>query len=441
MNTQETQELLEDIKFPTEYVAHPRSDGLLDLKREIETYFRPEYETVEYVRTEIVLTNFFKLRKNVGRFRGNDAGVYATVEKSLEKGYKRGKLPPVVLEQINRQELENWLVNGNHRWMWYSNNGYAWMIVDVYRIKPGYDEGDVLDEVGLLHQPQPDGSSSVFDDYKARGIAWVQRQKNKGLTVTQDDVNSWVDKYAKNESSQTRTNLKKSIFNNTEKHSFLTNYTRSQVINLFKNNNYVILEKNDQVVTDIVDRLYEASQDVWIRDFLPTFLRDVAKGITTRLNFYVNTKHAKDGRAIVKMIENRLAQLDEIFDNLDKINGTGSVLRQSLIYGFRPPHIVDTDTIDTLVQIKDGKALEVESVEFDSNLNLWQMTYTLIRSIFGPGTNFKFADIEDFIYAERIKISTFKSMDSFRGTIRAELQTMRNNGLVIFDNNGTYTMI
>ena len=342
----------QDINIPDEYVALPKNASLFDLKAQIETYARPEYETVEYVRTDIVPTSSFKLRKNVGRFRGNDAKVYETVAKSLERGYKQGKLPPVVLEQQNRQALENWLVNGNHRWMWYSNNGYAWMIVDVYRLKEGFEEGDVLDEVGLLYQPQPDGSSSVFDDYKARGIAWVQRQKNKDLTVTQEDVDAWVDKYAKNETSLTRTNLKKAIFNNTEKSSFLTNYTRSQVIRLFKNCNFAILDRNDQIVTDVVDRLYEASQDVWIRDFLPTFLRDTANGVKTRLNFYVNTSNAKDGLAIIKMIENRLAQLEDILDNLDSINGTGAVLRSFLIYGHRPPHIVDTDPADTLVSIK-----------------------------------------------------------------------------------------
>jgi hypothetical protein len=146
--------------------------------------------------------------------------------------------------------------------------------------------------------------------------------------------------------------LKKAIFNNTEKSSFLTNYTRSQVIRLFKNCNFVILDKNDQIVTDVVDRLYEASQDVWIRDFLPTFLRDAANGVKTRLNFYVNTSNAQDGLAIIKMIENRLAQLEDILDNLDTINGTGAVLRSFLIYGSRPPHIVDTDPADTLIPIK-----------------------------------------------------------------------------------------
>ncbi len=340
------------ITIPDEYVAIPKDSSLYDLKAQIETYARPEYETVEYVRTEIAPTASFKLRKNVGRFHGNDEKVYQTVAKSLEKGYKQGKLPPIVLEQTGRQELENWLVNGNHRWMWYCKNGYTWMIVDVYRIKEGFEEGDVMDEVGLLYQPQPDGSSSVYDDYKARGVAWVQRKKQKDVVVTQEDVNAWVDKYAKNETSFTRTNLKKAIFNNTEKNSFLTNYTRFQVIRLFKNCNIVILDKNDQILTDTVDRLYEAGQDVWIRDFLPTFLRDAANGVKTRLNFYVNTSNAKDGLAVLKMIENRLAQLDDIFDNLDTINGTGAVLRSFLIYGSRPPHIVDTDPADTLISIK-----------------------------------------------------------------------------------------
>ena len=139
----------------------------------------------------------------------------------------------------------------------------------------------------------------------------------------------------------------------TSKEQGSTNFTRSQVIKFFKNCNYTILDKNDQIVADVVDRLYEASQDVWIRDFLPTFLRDVAKGTKTRLNFYVNTSNTKvkDGRSIVKMVENRLSQLDEILDNLDAINGTGKVLREYLIMGYRPPQIVDVDTADTLVKI------------------------------------------------------------------------------------------
>jgi hypothetical protein len=52
------------------------------------------------------------------------------------------------------------------------------------------------------------------------------------------------------------------------------------------------------------------------------------------------------------MIENRINQLEDILTNLDAINGTGAVLRSFLIYGSRPPHIVDTDPSDTLVPIQ-----------------------------------------------------------------------------------------
>ena len=432
---------LQGIMIPDEYVALPKNASLFDLKEQIENYYRPEYETVEYVRTDIVSTSYFKLRKNVGRFRGNDAKVYETVSKSLEKGYKQGKLPPIVLEKINRQELENWLVNGNHRWMWYCNNGYAWMIVDVYRTKEGFDEGDVLDEVGLLYQPQPDGSSSVFDDYKARGISWVHRQKSKGLIVTQEDVNTWVDKFSRNETSQTRTNLKKFIFNNTEKSSFLTNYTRSQVIRFFKNCNFVILDKNDQVVTNVVDRLYEASQDVWIRDFLPTFLRDTAKNLTTRLNFYVNTSNAKDGLAVTKMIENRLAQLDEILDNLDKINGTGSILRKSLIYGYRPPHIVDTDPADTLVSIKGNVNVKVDTDTENKNLSQkkLEMTLSILQSNFG-NRQFTSSEAYDAVRLQRTNVSDFKNEESFRGTILNEIQTLQTQKYVTWHKRGLYSI-
>ncbi len=347
-----TENVQQDVTIPADYIAHPKGDGLLDLKAEIETYVRPEYETVEYLYTKVIQTKYFKLRKNVGRFRGNDAKVLATVSKSLEKGYKIGKLPPIVLEKKNSKELENWLVNGNHRWLWYSNNGYTWMIVDVYGIKEGYDQGDVLDEVGLLYQPQPDGTSSAYDDYKGRGVDWVRRQVEKGKTVTQSDVDSWVDKFAVNETALTRVNLKRNIFNNTEKTSFLTNYTRTQVIRFFRNCGFIILDKNGQITDDIVDRLFEASQDVWIRDFLPTFLRDASNQVTTRLNFYVNTSNVKDGTAIRRMVQNRIDQLEEILINLDRINGTGSLLRKYLVYGYRPPQIVDVDPDHTLVNIK-----------------------------------------------------------------------------------------
>ena len=48
---------LQGIMIPEEYVALPKNASLFDLKEQIENYYRPEYETVEYVRTDIVSTS------------------------------------------------------------------------------------------------------------------------------------------------------------------------------------------------------------------------------------------------------------------------------------------------------------------------------------------------------------------------------------------------
>ena len=158
------------IQIPSDYIAHPKdTDEMLHLKREVEGYVRPEYASCKYLYTTIINTKDIKLRKNVGRKRGNDRKVYDRVARNLEPGYKVGKLPPVILLNEDTNKLENWLVNGNHRWMWYVTNNYEWMVVDVYATNDGYDDGDVIDEVGLLHQPQPDGTESNYDDYFARG--------------------------------------------------------------------------------------------------------------------------------------------------------------------------------------------------------------------------------------------------------------------------------
>ena len=155
------QEVVDDIHIPADYIAHPKdTDDMMHLKREVESYRRTEYASCKYLYTTIVNTKDIKLRKNVGRKRGNDRKVYDRVARSFEKGYKIGKVPPIILLDQETNTVEDWLVNGNHRWMWYVANGYEWMLVDVYAPNEGYENGDVIDEVGLLYQPQPDGTES-----------------------------------------------------------------------------------------------------------------------------------------------------------------------------------------------------------------------------------------------------------------------------------------
>ena len=419
------------IYLSDDYVPHPKTeDERNELVKEVRGYQRPKYASCKYLYTTFVDVNDIKLKKNAGRKRGNDGRVLDTVAKSLEKGYKLGKLPPVMLRKENG-DLENFLINGNHRWLWYSANGYKYMLVDVYEVNEGYDDGDVMDEVGLLWQPQPDGTSSNYDDYKARGIAWVNRQQEKGITVTQNMIDNWVDTFAVHETALTRHNLKKNIFNAEVKDSFLTNYTRPEVVRFFSNCNFFILDGGAQVTTMIVDRLFEASQKVWLRDFLPTFFANAAKGIKTRLNFYVNTTNVNSAEEVEILINNRLDELDSIFDNLGAIYSPTDVdLREYLILGFRPPQIVDVDCYDELIQIRNTKKVQ-EPVKYQS-VNLIELTYQILSQNFGVNEDFTAQQAYDALRTYRFALSTFKSEKSYRGTILAELQVLRDDGRLRF---------
>ena len=429
------------IHIPSDHFSHPQTeDERNELLKEVRSYHRPEYASCKYLYTLWVDVKDIRIKKNVGRKRGNDGRVFDTVGKSLEKGYKVGKLPPVMLRKENG-DLEDFLINGNHRWLWYSANGYKYMLVDVYDVNEGYDEGDVMDEVGLLHQPQPDGTSSNYDDYKARGLAWVKRQQEKGIDVTQQMIDEWVETFAVHETALTRHNLKKNIFNVEVKDSFLTNYTRAQVVRFYSHCNFVILDSGAEVTTKIADRLFEASQKVWLRDFLPTFFANATKGIKTRLNFYVNTTNINTADEIETLINNRLDELDSIFDNLSTFySDSEEDLREYLILGFRPPQIVDTDCYDGLIQIRNTKKVQ-EPVKYDS-VNLVKLTYQILHQNF-YGEDFTSEQAYDAVRTYRFALSQFKSEKSYRGTILRELQTLRDNGRIHFyaDRRGTYRLI
>ena len=418
------------INIPDNYIPHPKTeDEREELVKEVCEYKRPQYASCKYLYTRFVPVRDIKLKKNAGRKRGNDGRVLDTVGKSLEKGYKLGKLPPVILQ--NEGKLQDFLINGNHRWLWYFANGYKYMLVDVYEVRKGYDEGDVMDEVGLLWQPQPDGTSSNYDDFKARGIAWVKRQQEKGISVTQNMIDEWVDKFAVHEAALTRHNLKKNIFNFEVKDSFLTNYTRPQVVRFYSHCNFVILDSGAEVTTKIVDRLFEASQKVWLRDFLPTFFANAAKGIKTRLNFYVNTTNINTADEIETLINNRLDELDSILANLNKVyDDSVEDLGEYLILGFRPPQIVDVDCYDDLIQIRNTKKVE-EPVKYES-VNLSELTYKIISENFGVNENFTAQQVYDSVRTLRFAMSQFKSEKSYRGTILAELQALRDDGRLRF---------
>ena len=336
----------ENIVIPSDYQPHPEDDPVLRLVEEIKTYPIPDhYETVEYVTTKAVNVNSVQKpgEKNEGRFRGISKSSYETVDREMSKGWKFGSRPAAMLEG------EDWLLNGNHRLRWYRENGYQWMPVDVFRLKEGYEAGDVADEVGLLYQPQPDGTASSYEDYKQRGILFVERKKNAGMLISQELVDAWVDKFAVNEKKALRTKLKNAIFHNTGKSAWLISATRSDMIDLLVLTKGLIVRDAayNLVFTDgeerVVDRLFEASQKVFLRDFLPIFFRDASKGIKTRLHFYVTTTNVKDGAALMKVVKTRINELYEVISSLENFNINNSKLRNYLEVGYRYPQVNKVD--------------------------------------------------------------------------------------------------
>lgn len=342
------------VEIPSDYQPHPENDPVLQLVEEIKTYPIPDhYDTVEYVTTKAVNVNSVQKpgQVNSGRFRGFTKDSYGTVDREMSKGWKFGSRPAAMLEG------EDWLINGNNRLRWYRENGFQWMPVDVFRLKSGCDAGDACDEVGLLYQPQPDGTASSYEDYKARGILFVERKKNEGVRITQELVNAWVDKFAVNEKTQQRTKLKNSIFNNTGKSAWLVSATRSDMIDLLvlrkgwvvRDAAYNLVFANDE--ERVVDRLFEASQKVFLRDFLPVFFRDAAAGIKTRLHFYVTTTNIKDGNALLKVIKTRINELYGVIGSLEEFDSTNRRFRDYLEVSYRYPQVANVDGND-LVEIR-----------------------------------------------------------------------------------------
>ena len=147
-------------------------------------------------------------------------------------------------------------------------------------------------------------------------------EQEKGNDVTQEMIDEWVDTFAVHEIAIHRTNLKRNLQNEV-KDSFLTNYTArtgpNGIVEIYKKHGITILDSGATVTTDIVDRLHEATQKVWIRENLPTFLACAAEGIKTRLNFYVNTSKVSDGDELLKVISVRIKELRGILDSLDHL--------------------------------------------------------------------------------------------------------------------------
>jgi len=305
-----------------------------------------EYKTCEVVTAEVVAVDVVRKlgAANVGRVRGNDGDVFDIVDKNLTPGWNIEKLPPFVFADDDEP------VNGNHRFRWFDEKGISYVPVLKVTPKEGFTKNDVINEIGLKYQPRPEGTSSSFQDYKARGILWVIEQnanrEEHEPRVSKDEVRDWVQEYADFETPDTQERLVEGIYNATEKKTFLVNFTRGEAIRYFGKKGIKIQSTTADVRGGTVDRLVSAMGPVHVyRDFFPQFFEDAGNGISTTIHFYVNTNNVDDELGVLHLIRERMDEIEEHIENIGKILGKNEAarIRSYLTYGYRLPHLVDLD--------------------------------------------------------------------------------------------------
>ena len=421
-----------DILIPTGFIwwDYFKTTKIVYLLRD---YYRELISTLEYetcIVEDCEVVSVEETRKlglaNPGRERGDDPEIYDLCKKNHKFGWDLTKLPPFTFKGSDNP------INGNHRFKYYEEIDLGF--VPSYRVtpKPGFTENDVINELGLKYQERPSGAPSKFQDYRSRGILWVIEQNSiREDRVTEEDVRGWVSNIAEFETPDTQNRLVDSIYNATEKKSFLAFFSRKDCFKFFKEKG-VKLSASANIKGSHVNRLISAMGPVHVyRDFFPFFVEDAAKGITSTVHFYVNTNKCEDAFGVLNLIALRIKEIESHIDNLGNLLGQDAAvtLRKHLRYGYRPPHIVDLDN-QQLVPV-NGK------VEFDTAVNTereykWQQTERILRDYFEVGQEFTYQEARQFIHPIRTQDTKFKSEDSFDGTILREFQFLAEKGVLRF---------
>ena len=314
----------------------------------LEEHYKKLIPTLEYTTCtvdEAKVVSVKKTRKlglsNPGRAKGFDPEVYDLVKKNHKFGWNIAELPPFIFADESNP------VNGNHRFKYYDDNGVGY--VPVYKVTPkeGFTKNDVINELGLKFQERAKGTPAKFEDYKVRGITWyIEQKKLLGGNVEKQKVRDWVKWIADFETTDTQERLVNSIFNATEKQSFLTNYDRRDAIKLFKEKKGIKISRAGTTGhANVVHRLVSAEAYVHVaRDFFQEFVRDAGKKVITHVHFYVNTNKCDDPLHVINKINARIKEIEDYIDDIGSVNKEAAKsLRDHLVYGYRPPHIVSLD--------------------------------------------------------------------------------------------------
>lgn len=328
---------------------------LTSVNHRLKDYYQSIIETVSFktcnvLRAETVSVSATRkvASANPGRVNGNSQEAYDIVERNCKRGWDVSNLPPFLFQNHR-------FANGAHRFWYFEDHNIGYIPVYIVEPKAGFSENDVINEIGVKFQERPKGTPTSFKDYVARGRVWVIEQNEKRTIddnllpqdrVTLDEVREWVNDIADWETEEKQEKLTDAIYNSTEKPLFLAFFTRAQAAKFLGNNGVRITASTANVKGKTVNRLVSAMAVVHIhRDFVPQFMKDMEKGIKTRVNFYVNTNSIEDSKGVKNHIDQRVNEIEEWIESCRANFGVRAEakIREHLIYGYRPPHIVAQD--------------------------------------------------------------------------------------------------
>ncbi len=424
-----------------------------------------QFETCTVVRCESA--NVSRLRQlgnaNGGRAKGNDPEALATVQRNFQRGWNKSLVPPFSFEDNER-------INGAHRLWDLELKGCE--SCPTYRVVPkeGWTRDDVIDEVGLLYQPETPGTPAKFEDFAIRGINWWQNRRAKmdvekilenwdrdNETIPQEIVklvDEWVQRIAKRQTKETRNLLLSRILNSTEKKSFLVHFTRADAKNYCSPRGLPIKENKSKVTKNQVNRLISAMAPVHIhRDFLPQFFLDAKRNIVTVINFYCNVKHIDKASFVDDLCTDQLILLENYLRLINEVAGSKEDYTKYLKIGYRLPHVASADKDENgesqlvplesptgllkscTIELKQPSKEEPKKNQKKSNQEQekgWGCFSTLrvLEENFEADEEFTFQEAREMIYPERIKVSDFKNDKSFRGTILREFQLLQDKGVL-----------
>lgn len=370
--------------------------------------------------------------KNQIRQAGTQQQDKEAILEDLRLGIRYNQTPPIIIfnDEKGRWELKD----GFHRfWSLLQLNQKRWIFdVHKYDISESfspktYSIRDIDEDLKLgangIHPPSKSASDKDFI-----GVG-IEKVKRGSVPKTKKGIRKWIKSVPNNFSKNTQETIMTNIYKATVSAEYIKSLDLTQAKNIIQEK--TIYTTGGKVDTEgRIGRVVNASNDLYTLRAFKMLLQDYVKhGRTTNYIFYSSS--ALDAKEVREEREQAKAAADSFhnlcIDYAAKFNKTG----------VKPYNIVGA-----LAQIKKTEkdmvlVPFVEKGEDDSTIIKKDMTENILRKQYSTST-FTSEQAFDAVRDERYKVSDFKNERSFQGTIRRELQCLRDEGTLKFVRDGVY---